>query len=82
MYIGYTHFAVFISLQTNIKSKFYGIVLIGQYPGIFMNLCELLLHVSAKISHFEVNFRYWTCLETDARWSLVSLREGHLLPTF
>ena len=47
-----------------------------------MNLCDLLLHVSAKISHFEFNFRYGTCLETDAHWSLVSLREGHLLPIF
>jgi len=47
-----------------------------------MNLCELLLHVSAKISHFEANFRNGTCLEKDARWSLVRLREGHHLPTF
>lgn len=46
-----------------------------------MNLCELLLHVSAKISHIEANFRYGTCLEKDARWSLVHLREGYLLPT-
>jgi len=84
--IGHTgHYKCILAIRTSLclidtneyKIQFLHYFLIGQYPGIFMNLRELLLHVPAKISHFEVNFRYGTCLEADAHCSLVSLREGH-----
>jgi hypothetical protein len=48
--------------KNDYKIKFLNFVLIEQYPGNVIKLYELLLHVSAKISHFEVNFRYGTCL--------------------
>jgi hypothetical protein len=69
--IGHTgHYKCTLAIRTSLcladtneyKIHFLQYFLIGQYPGIFIILCELLLHVSGKISNFEVNLKVWDVL--------------------